>query len=151
LNWSEILKFSTRDDRKLSSLQLFSPVLLKNNQLILIFHGFIDLTLLKEVRWLFLGHYWSPLKWDYYFWLTFNLFFSERYFLGCSWVLKSNLDFKSSLSISDLYYTGGPRYMQSFYLRFRVYEIEKWPFSGTYPLIYSNPWCFYMRIHYMRA
>jgi len=24
-------------------------------------------------------------------------------------------------------------------------------FSGTYPLIYSNPWSFYMRIHYMRA
>jgi len=24
--------------------------------------------------------------------------------------------------------TGGPRYMQSFYLRIRVYAIEKWPF-----------------------
>jgi len=24
-------------------------------------------------------------------------------------------------------------------------------FSGTYPLIYCNPWSFYMRIHYMRA
>ncbi len=24
-------------------------------------------------------------------------------------------------------------------------------FSGTYPLIYSHPWSFYMRIHYMRA
>jgi len=23
-------------------------------------------------------------------------------------------------------------------------------FSGTYPLIYSNPWCFYMQISYMR-
>jgi len=28
----------------------------------------------------------------------------------------------------DLTYTDGPRYMQSFYLRFRVYPIEKWPF-----------------------
>jgi len=27
--------------------------------------------------------------------------------------------------------------------------IEKWPFSGTYLLIYSNPWSFYMRICYM--
>ncbi len=35
--------------------------------------------------------------------------------------------------------TGGPRYMRSFYLRFHVYAIEKWPFSGTYPLIYVNP------------
>ncbi len=24
-------------------------------------------------------------------------------------------------------------------------------FSGTYPLIYSNPWSFYMQIRYMRA
>jgi len=24
-------------------------------------------------------------------------------------------------------------------------------FSGTYPLIYSHPWSFYMQIHYMRA
>jgi len=24
-------------------------------------------------------------------------------------------------------------------------------FSGTYPLIYGNPWSFYMRIHYMQA
>ena len=48
-------------------------------------------------------------------------------------------------------YTGGPRYMQSFYLRFRVFATEKWLFSGTYPLIYSHPWSFYMRIRYMRA
>ncbi len=47
--------------------------------------------------------------------------------------------------------TGGPRYMRSFYLRIRVYAIEKWPFSGTYPLIYCDCWSFYMRIHYMRA
>jgi len=25
-------------------------------------------------------------------------------------------------------YTAGPRYMRSFYMRFRVYAIEKWPF-----------------------
>jgi len=24
--------------------------------------------------------------------------------------------------------TGGPRYMRSFYLQFRVYAIQKWPF-----------------------
>ncbi len=36
--------------------------------------------------------------------------------------------------------------MWSFYLQFRL-----WPFSGTYPLIYSNPWSFYMLIHYMQA
>ncbi len=29
--------------------------------------------------------------------------------------------------------------MRSFYLQFHVYAIEKWPFSGTYPLIYGNP------------
>ncbi len=42
--------------------------------------------------------------------------------------------------------TDRPRYM-----RFGVYAIQEWPFSGTYPLIYSHPWAFYMRIHYMRA
>jgi len=47
--------------------------------------------------------------------------------------------------------TGGPRYMQTFYLRFRVYAIQKWPFYGTNPLINSHPWSFYMRIHYMRV
>ncbi len=47
--------------------------------------------------------------------------------------------------------TGGPRYMRSFYLQIRVYAIKKWPFSGTYPLIYSDCWSFYMQIHYMRA
>jgi len=41
--------------------------------------------------------------------------------------------------------------MRSFYLQIRVYAIEKWPFSGTHPLIYSNPWSFYMQIHYMQA
>jgi len=29
--------------------------------------------------------------------------------------------------------------MQSFNLQSRIYAIEKWPFSGTYPLIYGNP------------
>jgi len=55
--------------------------------------------------------------------------------------------------IRDVYfeYTGGPRFMQSFYLRFRVYAIRKWPFSETYPLIYSHPWSIYMRIHYMQT
>jgi len=28
--------------------------------------------------------------------------------------------------------------MRPFYLRFRVHVIQKWPFSGTYPLIYST-------------
>ena len=41
--------------------------------------------------------------------------------------------------------------MPSFYLQFCVYAIEKWPFSGTFPLIYGNPWSFYKRIHYMQA
>jgi len=47
--------------------------------------------------------------------------------------------------------TGGASYMRSFYLRFRVYAIQKWPFSGTHPLIYSHPWSFYMWICYMQA
>ncbi len=46
-------------------------------------------------------------------------------------------------------YTDGPRYIQSFYLQFRVYAIQKWPFSGTYPLINGHPWSFYIRICYM--
>jgi len=41
--------------------------------------------------------------------------------------------------------------MRSFYLQIRIYAIEKWPFSGAYPLIYSDCRSFYMRIHYMRA
>ncbi len=47
--------------------------------------------------------------------------------------------------------TGGPRYMQSFYLQICVYGIKKWPFSWTYPLINNDCWSFYMQIHYMRA
>ena len=47
--------------------------------------------------------------------------------------------------------TGGHRYMRSFYLRFCKYPIEKWPYSGTYPLIYSHYWPFQMWIRYMRA
>jgi len=46
---------------------------------------------------------------------------------------------------------GDPRYMRYFYLQFCAYAIEKWPFSGTYPLIYSDCWSFYMRIHYINA
>jgi len=42
-------------------------------------------------------------------------------------------------------------YMRSFYLQFLVHAIRKWPFSGTYPLFYSNPWSFYIQIHYMPA
>ncbi len=30
-----------------------------------------------------------------------------------------------------------------FYLRIQVYAIEKWPFSGTYPLISSDRWSLY--------
>ncbi len=33
--------------------------------------------------------------------------------------------------------TGGPRYMRSFYMRFRVYAIEKWPFFWN---LSSNLW-----------
>jgi hypothetical protein len=47
--------------------------------------------------------------------------------------------------------TGRPRYMRSFYLRIHVYEIEMIFIYRTYPLIYSHPWSFYMRIHYMRV
>jgi len=61
----------------------------------------------------------------------------------------SRADLKAKLN--DLKYTGGPRYMRSFYLRICVYAIEKWPFSGTHPLVYSDCWSFYMRIHYMQA
>ncbi len=50
-----------------------------------------------------------------------------------------------------LFFTGGPCYMQSFYLQFHIYTIQKWPFSGTYPLIFSHPWSFYMWICNMRA
>ncbi len=57
----------------------------------------------------------------------------------------------SQVFIQTIESTGGPRYLRSFYLRFHAYAIEKWPFSGTYPLIYSYPWSFYIRIHYMRA
>jgi len=45
-------------------------------------------------------------------------------------------------------YTVGPRYVRSFYLRICVYAIEKWPFSGTYLLIYCDRWSFYIQIHY---
>jgi len=41
--------------------------------------------------------------------------------------------------------------MRSFYLQFCIYAIQKKPFSGTYPLFYSNSWSFYMQIHYIRA
>ncbi len=47
--------------------------------------------------------------------------------------------------------TGSPHYMRSFYLRFCIYAIQKWPFSGTYPLIYSHPRSFYKQIPCMRA
>ncbi len=42
--------------------------------------------------------------------------------------------------------TGSPRYMRSFYLRIRVYAMAY--FSGTYPLIYSDRWSFYMREYF---
>ncbi len=41
--------------------------------------------------------------------------------------------------------------MRSFYLQFHVNAIWKWPFSRTYPLIYSHPWSFYIQIRDMRA
>ncbi len=41
--------------------------------------------------------------------------------------------------------TGGPHYMLSFYLRYREYAIENWPFQGTYSLISGYPWSFHMR------
>jgi len=41
--------------------------------------------------------------------------------------------------------------MPSFYLQFHIYGLKKKLFSRTYPLIYGNPWSFYMRIHYMPA
>jgi len=34
---------------------------------------------------------------------------------------------------------------------FAYMRLENGIFSGTYPLIYSNPWSFYIQIHYMRA
>jgi hypothetical protein len=39
--------------------------------------------------------------------------------------------------------------MRSFYLPIRVIAIEKWSFSATYPLVYSDCWSIYMGIHYM--
>jgi len=64
--------------------------------------------------------------------------------------------FKHTLAVFDSklcfeVITGSPRYMLSFYLQFHVYAIEKWPFSGTYPLIHGNPRSIFMRIHYMPA
>ena len=47
--------------------------------------------------------------------------------------------------------TGGPRYMQSFYLRFHVYATQNWPFFWNPPLIYTHPWSFYMLFRYMLA
>ncbi len=50
--------------------------------------------------------------------------------------------------------TGGPLYMLSFYLRICVYgymQLKNGIFYWTYPLIYSDLWSFYMRIHYMWA
>jgi len=47
--------------------------------------------------------------------------------------------------------TGGTSHIRSFYMRIGVYAIEKWPFSGTYPLIYSDCWSFNMQFHYIRA
>jgi len=41
--------------------------------------------------------------------------------------------------------------MQSFYCDFAYMRLKNLLFSGTYPLIYSDHWSFYMRIHYMRA
>jgi len=32
--------------------------------------------------------------------------------------------------------------MRYFYLQICVYAIEKWSFSGTYPLIYGDHWAF---------
>jgi hypothetical protein len=46
---------------------------------------------------------------------------------------------------------GGPHYVQPFNLRFGVYAIQKWPFSGTFSLINSHPWSFYMQICYTFA
>jgi len=36
--------------------------------------------------------------------------------------------------------------MWSFYLQILIYAIEKWPFSGTYPLFYSDRCFFNMQI-----
>jgi len=62
-------------------------------------------------------------------------FSKARHYCGCA-LLKIDgqllvavsgkfFDVLSSRNISS---TGGPRYMRSFYLRFCVYAIEKWPF-----------------------
>jgi len=40
-------------------------------------------------------------------------------------VERTNKEFKAHL---DFHSTGGPPYMRSFYLRFHVYAIQKWPF-----------------------
>ena len=47
--------------------------------------------------------------------------------------------------------TGRPRYMRSFYLRFRIYATENWLFFATDPLINSHPWSLYLLICYLRA
>jgi hypothetical protein len=38
-----------------------------------------------------------------------------------------------------------------FICNFMYMRLKNGLFSGTYPLIYSNSWSFYMQIHYMRA
>ncbi len=59
--------------------------------------------------------------------------------------------FLSRFLLQSVFYTGSPRYMRSFYLRFRIYENEKLAVFGTYPLIYGDLSSFYMQIHYMPA
>ena len=49
-----------------------------------------------------------------------------------------------NMATLEIQFTGIPRYMQSFYLRFLAYEDDNWPFSGPYPSISSHLWTFYI-------
>jgi len=47
------------------------------------------------------------------------------------------LECKVQTQFKECYNTGGPRYMRSFYLQFRIYAIQKWPFFWN---LSSNLW-----------
>jgi len=57
------------------------------------------------------------------------LFYEQKtiWCYGIDIFLKSQISVVKVANMSNAY-TGGPRYMRSFYLWFRIYAIQKWPF-----------------------
>jgi len=107
---------------------------------------------LLERGWktLLLVDYRSKINWNIVFFYV-SMFYNREAYMLLSTLVYSGQTWSKVCSISIILSTGGPRYMQSFYLRISLYAIEKWPFSGIYPLIYSDCRSFYMQIHYMLA